>query len=146
MKVKDITQRDVIKSLLGDLQNSEHTKHPKSYKRVIDLAIKKRLEAARLSLESSPPRRELNEKNLKEAEILKKYLSLCDVSPTTSRLSEDELTGVIQECMHKLGLSVDATKEGRQQHVGKLIKSVKEKVGSNIDGKLIADTVKKVIQ
>jgi len=148
MKIKDVTQRDVIKSLLGDLQNSEHNKNRQSHEKVLNSAIRKRQEAAKMALESSPPRPELNQQNLQEVEILKKYLSLFSASHHhTPNLDEETLLKTVHECAQHLGLSVqDASLEERRNSLGRLIKSVKDKVDSAVDGKDVANAVRKALR
>lgn len=149
MKIKDVTQRDVIKSLLGDLQNSEHNKNRQSHEKVLNSAIRKRQEAAKIALESSPPRPELNQQNLQEVEILKKYLSFFSSSyHHTQNWDEETLLKTVHECAQQhLGLSVeDATLEERRNSLGRLIKSVKGKVDSAVDGKDVANAVRKVLR
>ncbi|EHS63552.1 uncharacterized protein PGTG_20650 [Puccinia graminis f. sp. tritici CRL 75-36-700-3] len=145
MKIKDLTQRDVIKSLLGDLQNSEHNKNRQTHEKVVHSAIKKRLEAAKISLESNPPRLELNKQNLQEVEILKKYLTFFSSSHSAQDSNEEALTKAVNDSIQQLGLSPDATQQERQNSLGKLIKSVKDKVDSNFDNKDIANAVRKAL-
>ncbi|PLW09512.1 hypothetical protein PCANC_24195 [Puccinia coronata f. sp. avenae] len=145
MKIKDLTQRDVIKSLLGDLQNSEHSKTRQTHEKVVKSAIKKRLEAAQIALESHPPRPELNQQNLQEVEILKKYLTFFS-STSPSSMDEESLLETVKLSIQQLGLSPDATTEERRNSLGKLIKSVKEKVNdSHVDGKDVASAVRKAL-
>ncbi|KAH9446723.1 hypothetical protein Pst134EA_030630 [Puccinia striiformis f. sp. tritici] len=146
MKTKNLVQRDVIKSLLGDLQNSEHNKNRQTHEKVVNSAIKKRVEAAKIALESSPPRIELNEQNLQEVELLKKYLTFFSSNHSNQNFNEEALMKTVHDCISKLGLSPDATLQERQNSLGKLIKSVKDNVDSAVDGKDIANSVRKALE
>ncbi|WAQ92870.1 hypothetical protein PtA15_17A352 [Puccinia triticina] len=146
MKIKDLTQRDAIKSLLGDLQNSEHNKTRQTHEKLLNAAIKRRLEAAKISLESNPPRIELNQQNLQEVEILKKYMRFFSSSNSAQNSNEEALLKTVNDCIQRLGLSPDANPQQRQSSLGKLIKSVKDNVDNTIDGKDIANAARKALR
>ncbi|POW08256.1 hypothetical protein PSTT_07695, partial [Puccinia striiformis] len=118
---------DLIASLRSDLKNAMKTKNlvQRDVIKVLNSAIKKRVEAAKIALESSPPRIELNEQILQEVELLKKYLTFFSSNHPNQNSNEEALMKTVHDCISKLGLSPDATLQERQNSLGKLIKSVK---------------------
>ncbi|KAI9600673.1 hypothetical protein H4Q26_000463 [Puccinia striiformis f. sp. tritici PST-130] len=83
---------------------------------------------------------------IKEVELLKKYLTFFSSNHSNQNLNEEALMKTVHDCISKLGLSPDATLQERQNSLGKLIKSVKDNVDSAVDGKDIANSVRKALE
>ncbi|MBW0532788.1 hypothetical protein O181_072503 [Austropuccinia psidii MF-1] len=139
MKAKDLIRRDTIKSVLGDIQTSQHLKNTPNIKKTLRVAINKREEAAKSFLESNPPRTDLHQQTLTEIGILKEFLPAEDAT----KLTEDQLIAIIQEAVNTLAPS---TIEERRKSLGKMIKSVREIVGERADGTEIARKVKEILE
>ena len=96
--------------------------------KVLQSEVKKRQESAEVYEQAG--RTEAAVKERAEAEVLSVYLP--------AALSDDELAGVVQEEVAR------AAAQGAQgmKAMGAVVKAVRERVGSGVDGSKIADLVK----
>ncbi|KAH9817564.1 hypothetical protein DFH28DRAFT_1124218 [Melampsora americana] len=137
MKDRNLVQRDVLKSVLGDIQTSQHLANAPSPIKTLKLAITKRFEAAKASKEANPPRLEMEELYTSEAIILQRFLP-----PELVDMSSEELISTVKEVVNQLKIPV----EDRSKSIGRVVKSVKEITGERADGKEIAKVVKEVLE
>lgn len=91
--------------------------------------VKQRQQAAELYLQGG--RSELADIENREIELINKYLP--------AQLSEDELKKEVSEAA--IHLSADSMKD-----MGSMMKYLKEKIGSNVDGKLLSLLVRQKLQ
>lgn len=96
--------------------------------KVLQSEVKKRTESAEVYEQAG--RTEAAIKERAEAEVLSAYLP--------AALSDDELTGVVQE---EVARAAAQGAEGMKA-MGAVVKAVRERVGSGADGSKIADLVK----
>jgi len=96
---------------------------------VIKAQVKQRKQAAELYIKGGRP--ELADIENREIELIKKYLP--------AQLSEDELKKEVNEAA--VHLSAESMKD-----MGSMMKYLKEKLGSNVDGKLLSMLVRQKLQ
>lgn len=100
-----------------------------SIEQIVAREIKKRNESAQLYEQNSRPDMANDER--KEAEILSAYMPM--------QLSDEELTSIIDATIKQIGAN-------GMSDMGKVIGTVKSKVGNTADGAKIAELVKQSLQ
>lgn len=136
MRAGDVVSRDAIKSIIGDIQTSQHVPNAPSHSKTLSLAIKKRLEAAKSCAESIPPRKGLEELNLAEVEILRQF-----VEPDPGQLSAEDLTVIVNQTVQRMSIPP----ENRNKMIGKVIKHVRNSVGEKAETSDVVRVVKNVL-
>lgn len=137
MKDRNLVQRDVLKSVIGDIQTSQHLANAPSPMKTLKMAITKRFEAAKASKEANPPRVEMEELYTSEAKILQQF-----IPAELADMSSEELVVTVKEVVNQLQIPV----EDRSKALGRVVKAVKEITGERADGKEIAKIVKDVLE
>ena len=140
MKQKEELSLSVLRMLSAAILNKEKEKRFKSGKaedivladeeilEVISTEIKKRKEA--LTVYEQGGRKELSEKEKKEAEILQKYLP--------EQLSEEELRKLVKAAIAKTGAK-------EQKDMGKVMQELMPEVKGKADVSLVSKVVKELL-
>ncbi len=132
MKEKDSFTKDCIRFLMSAIKQVEVDQRVElsdnDIYKIIQKSIKQREDAAKQYKDAN--RDDLYNKELKEAEILKRYLP--------KQLSDDEIATITKEIIDKL--SATSLKD-----MGKVMKAVTSKIGAGADGKRVSTIVKQLL-
>ncbi|MGV8962210.1 MAG: GatB/YqeY domain-containing protein [Candidatus Saccharimonadaceae bacterium] len=109
-------------------KGAEHTLNEDQATAILQKMVKQRKDSATIFQEQSRP--ELAEKELAEVGVLQAYLP--------SQLTQEELERAIGEIIVQTGSS-------SLKDMGKVMGEATKKLGGNAEGRLIADTVKKLL-
>lgn len=128
LKAKDEIKKQTLRLLVSDIKKisidtKEELKDPDILK-LIKTGIKKRKEAAELFKQGN--RQELVDKANDEIKVLEVYLP--------KQLSKEELESIVEQTMNEIG-----AKEPKD--IGKVMKEVMSKYGSQTDGKSVQQIV-----
>lgn len=133
MRSKDKFRLTVLRGLKSAIKNQEidQQKELSSEEMIIVLnsQVKSRKQAIELYIQGNRP--ELAEKEQNEIDLISNYLP--------RQLSEDEMTQEVTAAM--LELQADSMKD-----MGRVMKALKEKLGSTADGKILSTLVKTALQ
>jgi len=132
MKAKDVFKRETIRFLMSALKQVEVDERRElsddDIYKIIQKSIKQREDAA--SAYKKANRKELYEKEINEANLLKNYLP--------KQLATDELKVIISEVIKGCGAS-------SMKDMGNVIKLTMSEVGSSADGKSVSSIVKELL-
>lgn len=133
MRAKDALRRDVLRMTLAEVKNRGIEKVGEDLTEddvvgVVRKALKRREEAAAQYDDGGRP--ELAEKERAEAEILVGYLP--------KLLDEAETRAAVESIAAELGLT-------EKKQMGQLMKAVRERHGSQVDGKLASQAAGQVL-
>ena len=129
-KIKLETLRSIKTSLLEatKAKGAEHSLNEEQTTVILQRMVKQRKDSATIFQEQNRP--ELAEKELAEVEVLQAYLP--------AQLTLEELEKAIGEIIVQTGSS-------SLKDMGKVMGAATKKLGGNAEGRLIADTVKKLL-
>lgn len=130
MKTRDTLASSTLSFLRAQIMNTAIEKKKKSLDDNDVVAVIKRLiKQHQDSIEqfAKGNRQDLADKEIKELEILKKYLP--------PQLSNEEIKKIIEEAIITVGA------QGLKD-MGKVMKEISAKIGQNADGKLVSDLVR----
>lgn len=130
MKAKDSLKSSTLSFLRAEIMKTAIDKKKKSLDdNDVIAVIKKLIKQHQDSIEqfTKGSRQDLADKEIKELEVLKKYLP--------PQLSTDEINKIIEEAVATTGA------QGLKD-MGKVMKEVSAKVGQGADGKLVSDLVR----
>ena len=129
-KIKLETLRSIKTSLLEatKAKGAEHSLNEEQTTVILQRMVKQRKDSATIFQEQNRP--ELAEKELAEVEVLQAYLP--------AQLTLEELEKEIGEIIVQTGSS-------SLKDMGKVMGAATKKLGGNAEGRLIADTVKKLL-
>ena len=129
MKSKDSLALNTVRMLKAEIKNAEIAKigelSDDEIVKVIQSSIKKRRESAEMY--SNAGRSELADKELREIDILQKYLP--------EQLSENEIIEIIKGVIS----------ESKEKNFGAIMKTVMAKVQGRAEGKVVSSLVKEVV-
>ncbi|ORY89314.1 Yqey-like protein-domain-containing protein [Leucosporidium creatinivorum] len=135
MKARAGDKVSVIKSVLSDIQNLQHTASPPPPSKILNKAITARLDAASTFSSATPPRADLAEQYRAEAAVLQAF-----VPEKAAGMGAEELAEAVQKVVKELGLEKVTGKE-----MGKVVKAVLEAVAGKAGGKEVSEAVKKLL-
>jgi hypothetical protein len=128
MRAKDELSRDTLRMLRSDLGNEELSLGKEltedDVMRVLARGVKTRADSAAQYQEGGRP--ELAEKERREIEVIERYLP--------KGLSEDEAKAAVAEVISELGAS-------SKKDMGAVMKTLRERHGARLDGKLASRLV-----
>lgn len=134
MMAKDKIRLETLRSIKTALleatkaKGAEHTLNEDQTTAILQRMVKQRKDSATIFEEQNRP--ELAEKELAEVEVLQRYLP--------AQLTLEELEKAIAEIIVETGSS-------SLKDMGKVMGAATKKLGGNAEGRLIADTVKKLL-
>ncbi len=144
-KGKEGIRLSVLKILQAEIHNAEIAKRTKLGKesplndeeilQVISREIKKRKDA--VEMYGKGGRKELAEKEKKEAEILSAYLP--------EQMPEEEIRALVQKAVKQSGLPAQAGATG-QKEIGKVMAVLMPQVKGRADGSLVNKIVKELLE
>ncbi len=133
MKNKDLVRKNTIQLVRAAILNKEKDLQKEledsECEQVIAKQVKERNDALAIYTEKCMVEKTVETQ--KEIDILKEYLP--------QPLSENELKDIVSE-------KIDELQAGSIKDMGKVIKAVKESVGTRADGKAISDMVKELLK
>jgi len=132
MIAKENFKRDTIRFLMAAIKQIEVDERIEldddAIYKVIQKSLKQREDAAKQYKDAG--RKDLHDKEIAEAEILKVYLP--------KQLDDGDLKALISQSITALGAS-------SMKDMGRVMKEVNEKVGSSADGKRVSALVKELL-
>lgn len=130
LKAKDASRLSVVRMLLGAIKYKEVEKlrelSDQEFQAVVKTMIKQHIESIESFRKGNRP--ELADKEEKELAVLKEFLP--------EQLSEEELQKEVEEAVEALGAK-------GAKDMGRVMKSLVEKIGARADGKVLSEMVRK---
>jgi uncharacterized protein len=135
MLAKSKTELDALRGIKKELieaktaKGGDGTISEETGTRILQKMVKQRKESAQIYVEQN--RQELADKELEEADIISRYLP--------KQLSDDELTAAIQAIITQVGAS-------SAKDMGKVMGVATKQLSGKVEGKLISEKVKSLLQ